>query len=158
MALTHYESIVLLVLIGFALVGSGVRLVHDQLMPIPEPSLPADHATFVTAAAELNATFTAPSDIETVTADDAAAAAPVAEAPQAKPKARKAPAPSGSVNVNTGSLAELDRLPGVGPAIAQRIIDYREAHGAFASVSALQRVRGIGPKTLAKFEAMAVVE
>ncbi|MEM6648103.1 MAG: ComEA family DNA-binding protein [Bacteroidota bacterium] len=160
MALTQYESIVLLVIIGFALVGGGMRLVKEQLMPIPEPTLPADHAAFAAAAAELNAVFAPPSDEITASeAETPTAPSDVSQTATPKPNtSRKAPVASGPVNVNTGTLAELDRLPGVGPALAQRIIDYREAYGAFARVASLERVRGIGPKTVAKFEDIAVVE
>ncbi|MEM1094927.1 MAG: ComEA family DNA-binding protein [Bacteroidota bacterium] len=160
MALTHYESIVLLVIIGFALVGGSTRLISEQLMPIPEPGLPADHAAFAAAAAELNAVFASPAT-EATTEESEAAPAPADVAEVAPPRpnvSRKAPTARGPVNVNTATLAELDRLPGVGPALAQRIVDYREAHGAFARVASLERVRGIGPKTVAKFDGLAVVE
>lgn len=57
---------------------------------------------------------------------------------------------SAKVNVNTASLAQLDTLPGVGPVIAQSIIDFREQNGPFEAVSDLGNVSGIGPATLAK--------
>ena len=48
------------------------------------------------------------------------------------------------VNINVDSVEKLSRLPGVGEVLAQRIIDYREAHGPFASVEELLQVEGIG--------------
>jgi competence protein ComEA len=65
--------------------------------------------------------------------------------------------PGDLINLNTASVVELDVLPGVGPAIAQRIVDYREANGAFASVEDVMSVKGIGPATYAKFEDMITV-
>lgn len=59
-------------------------------------------------------------------------------------------APVGPIDVDRASAAELDRLPGIGPALAQRIVEDREANGAFGSVEALQRVRGIGPALAAR--------
>ena len=51
------------------------------------------------------------------------------------------------LDVNTASAAELERLPEVGPALAQRIVDDRTLHGRFRRPEELMRVKGIGPKT-----------
>ncbi|WP_345156004.1 ComEA family DNA-binding protein [Micromonospora maritima] len=53
-------------------------------------------------------------------------------------------APTGPVNLNTATLAQLDGLPGVGPVLAQRILDHRDQHGGFRSVADLRQVEGIG--------------
>jgi competence protein ComEA len=61
-----------------------------------------------------------------------------------------APDASGAlVNINTATTEQLDTLPGVGPVTAQKILDWRAAHGAFSSVDELLEVDGIGEKTLA---------
>jgi competence protein ComEA len=61
------------------------------------------------------------------------------------------------VNLNTATAAELDELPGVGPAIAQRILEWRELNGAFSSVDDLDEVSGIGPATLQRLRPLVTV-
>lgn len=55
------------------------------------------------------------------------------------------------VNINTADVPALKRLPGIGPSLAQKIVDYRESHGPFGRPEDLQAVPGIGP---AKYEAV----
>ena len=59
---------------------------------------------------------------------------------------------AGAVDVNTADASELERLPGVGPALARRIVDYRTARGRLQSPEELLQVKGIGPKTYDGFK------
>jgi competence ComEA-like helix-hairpin-helix protein len=60
---------------------------------------------------------------------------------------------SRQVDVNAAGVAELERLPGVGPALAKRIVEERERRGPFSSADDLARVPGIGPKTVESVKA-----
>ena len=62
-----------------------------------------------------------------------------------------AAAPAGPVHLNVATLEQLDALPGVGPVTAQKILDYRDKHGAFGSVDELDAISGIGPARLDQF-------
>lgn len=57
---------------------------------------------------------------------------------------------SGSISLNNSTSQQLEGLPGVGPATAQKIIEYRTQHGGFRTIEELQEVKGIGPKKFAK--------
>ena len=61
------------------------------------------------------------------------------------------------VDLNAASQAELERLPGVGPSLARRIIEYRGRHGSFASVDSLGAVWGIGSRTLERLRGLVTV-
>ena len=62
------------------------------------------------------------------------------------------------VDLNTAGIEELDTLPGIGPALAQRIVDYLEANGPFETVEVILEVSGIGEATLAELEGRITVE
>lgn len=61
------------------------------------------------------------------------------------------------ININTAGVAELDTLPGIGPAYAQRIVDYRTASGPFQNIEEIQNVSGIGPSTFADIRSLITV-
>lgn len=57
------------------------------------------------------------------------------------------------VNINTATPAELEKLPGVGPAKAEAIVQYRKEHGNFKTAEELKNVKGIGDKMFEKISA-----
>ena len=67
------------------------------------------------------------------------------------------PSSGGPLNLNSATAEQLDALPGVGPVLAQHIIDWRTAHGGFTSVSQLQNVSGIGDSKFADLKALVTV-
>lgn len=64
---------------------------------------------------------------------------------------------SGVVNLNSADLTALDTLPGIGPAKAQAIIDYRATHNGFKSIEELKEVKGIGDATFEKLKDMVTL-
>ena len=63
-----------------------------------------------------------------------------------------AQAPAGKVNLNTATVSQLVDLPGIGPALAARIVEHRQKNGAFKSVEDVLAVKGIGEKNFAKIQ------
>jgi competence protein ComEA len=86
------------------------------------------------------------------TSSIAAAAEPSTESSQQASKTLE-----GQVNINTASAAELELLPGIGPAIATRIVNYRSEH-PFKERNQIMRVKGVGQKTFAKIKDYLTVE
>jgi len=78
------------------------------------------------------------------------------QAQQAQPAQAGKPAVD-KVNLNTATLEELQKLPQVGPKVAQRILDYRKQNGNFKRIEDIMKVRGIGEKTFARMKDMLAV-
>jgi competence ComEA-like helix-hairpin-helix protein len=115
--------------------GIGWSILDASRVPAPAP---------LTRASAFSATPDAPSDFR--------------QPPE--PLAVDAPIPLSPrrlINLNTATAAELELLPSVGPAVAQRIIEHRAAHGPFKRVEDLDNVKGIGPRTLDKLRDLVAV-
>lgn len=75
----------------------------------------------------------------------------------APPGAGGSPGPDNPINLNTATEPELEELPGIGPALAEKIIDYRTEHGSFGSVDELKQVSGIGDVRFADLKDLVTV-
>jgi competence protein ComEA len=95
--------------------------------------------------------FVAPSGSSQSSASPSSPPSPAASGASSTPSAGKLTAPGqGTVNINSADATELQRLPGVGPSTAQKIIEHRTQIGSFSSVDQLLDVKGLGPKKLDK--------
>jgi competence protein ComEA len=103
---------------------------------------------------------THPEQTERLEALDRAPAASPATPPArpSRPPAAPPPVPVGTpLDLNRASQHELERLPGIGPGLATRILDNRAQRGIFGSVDDLRRVRGVGDLTLARLRPLVAI-
>jgi len=80
-----------------------------------------------------------------------------AQSSSARASAKASPATTAIVNINTASASELDALPGIGPKVAARIVEYRQKNGPFKKIEELMNVQGIGEKNFLKLKAQISV-
>ncbi|MCL4274234.1 MAG: ComEA family DNA-binding protein [Anaerolineales bacterium] len=67
------------------------------------------------------------------------------------------PSSGDRININTATVSELDSLPGIGPSLAQRIVDYRTQNGAFSTIEGIMEVSGVGPATFENIKDLITV-
>jgi competence ComEA-like helix-hairpin-helix protein len=149
---TPHERTALAFLAALALLAAGVRTVGVRRFEADVAQASGGHAPDDAPAVRALAAQQA--------AVDSAASAPKRRRSRSRPvvgsRPRSAPQPSvlqpvttlPPVNVNRASVDELERLPRVGPALAKRIVEWRERHGPFQGLDDLRHVRGIGPSTV----------
>lgn len=85
----------------------------------------------------------------------AASVVPASEVTPSTAPATPTSTSTGPVNVNIATLEQLETLPGIGPALAQRIIDYRNEHGSFGSLDELANVKGISTRLVDELRDLA---
>jgi competence protein ComEA len=127
----------------------GIVLGKDPT-PVTEAAPPP-----VSADAEEPTVPTVPSAPETSTPARASSATRSPRSSRGSPKFKNPG--DGTVNINTADASELQKLPGVGPAMASRILEHRQQKGRFTDPSQLLDVKGIGSKTLAKMRPFITV-
>ncbi len=130
-ALTAAEASAVLSLLGLLFLGIGIRYFQAELAPVPfYPDASATATGLVSAVEEPQPAF---------------------------PSTTEAQDSSFPIDLNAAAAAELEQLPGIGPKLAAAIVADRETNGPYTRVDDIVRVKGIGPKTLARFDSLVVV-
>jgi len=136
---TRTEVRVILFLGWTLLAGLGVRWVRERYFPDDRQEIrPFDYTRD-------DSVFMARSQLI-----DSLATSPAPRPPGQHSKAASGGLQPNSIDLNAATREQLIQLPGIGPQIADRILEFRDEHGPFRAVDDLTRVRGIGPKKLAQ--------
>lgn len=154
LSLTKNEAITLLTVAGLFAAGVIVRYVQQQSVPVASDAYEEIDSLFFAGVAEVreNSARDPASRLEVGPVPEGTSAGAQIEVHPREGAARA------RVDINRAGIPELDELPRIGPAIAQRIIDFRDRFGPFRSVDDLLQVRGIGAKTLEALRPLVAVE
>jgi len=161
---TPQEKRAFLFILATFLLGAALRLVHYyrlQAMVAPLDSLDRvflARAGALTAELETeSASAGSNSGSDTLTAGSPVSGSPVSGTPASGTPATGTPVTGKPLDLNVANAVELESLPGIGPVLARRIVEYRQRRGPFKTVDDLLQVRGIGARSLAKLRQQVVV-
>ena len=112
----------------------------------------------VYAARPIEITYVTVEAASEATQREASAPTAAASVPEKSSRVEKPVLVEKSININTAGEKELDQLPGIGPALAQRIVTYREENNGFLDLEELMYVEGIGEKIFSKLEPYITVD
>ena len=149
LTLTPAEFSFLAVMLGLLLLGMAGRLWIASQSPVDEDAYEELDAQFAELVAGLRADQERYPVPDHPSLDSSTASGTPASAGAGPPPPRYGGRSAGRVDINAASEAQLIGLPGIGPALARRIIQYRERIGTFGSVDQLREVSGIGDRKLA---------
>jgi competence ComEA-like helix-hairpin-helix protein len=141
---TQGERRALMFLVAVALLGAGTRACRAKRAPVANGEL-AGQIDAVDSARILGS---ADRRIGRSSKPRRARSSEASGDPPIRPSASR-------IDLDTAPAEEIERLPGIGPGLARRIVDDRDANGPFGCLAALDRVRGIGPALLARLDSLA---
>ncbi len=153
LAITNTEASALLTISFLLVVGLVAGEVRSRIPRFTDEAYAESDRLFLEGAqASMGGLMLSAVDTSVATTDSVGAPTPIEEKPAIQVESKKDRQQSTRIDLNTATAAELQELPRIGPALAARIIEYRQAFGPFSDVTEIMEVSGIGEATFARLQ------